>query len=79
MKYEYIDYDVWGNAKNGYNVNQSFLTGYFYEIPKNASNYQINRIIGVRGVVYDGDPEYTLYAESKKNRKPLFELRAIKE
>lgn len=79
MKYQYISYDVWGNRKDGYEVNQSFLTSYFYEIPDDASDYQINRIIGVQGAVYDGDPNYTLYAKSKKNDRPLFELRAIKE
>ena len=76
MKYEIISYDVWGNSREGFVVNAAFNTGIEVEIddPWTASDYSINRKIGVRGVTYDGDPEHGLYAENKRNGRPEFEL-----
>ena len=79
MQYEIISYDVWGNARDGFNVNQSFHTGVLVEIPDDASDYLINRRVGARGVEWDGEPEFALYGTVKRNGKPVCELRPITE
>ena len=77
MLYEIVVYDVWGNAKDGFEVNAAYTTGEVVDIPDDASDYQINRLLGVRGCVWDGEPEYTLYATQKRNGKPAGELRRV--
>jgi hypothetical protein len=79
MKYEVITYDVWGNTREGFEVNQAFTTGRTITLPENASDYLINRRLGVRGVKWDGEPEYSLYGELKRNGMPALELRAVRD
>ena len=76
--YEVITYDVWGNAKDGFQVNDVFRTGRTIELDENASDYAINRTLGVRGVAWTGVPEFTLYGELKRNGRPALELQAIR-
>ena len=86
-KYEVISYDVWGNARDGFEVNAAYSTGRVVEITFKdtahatdyVSDYAINRRVGVRGVTWDGDPDYSLYGEVKRNGRPALELRAIRE
>ena len=40
-----ISYDVWGNAKDGYEVNQAFYTNDYVELPENPSNTEIVRAL----------------------------------
>lgn len=75
-EYEIISYDVWGNARDGFEVNAAYRTGRTVEIDLEASDYAINRALGVRGVAWEGDPEYTLYGAIKRNRRPALELQA---
>ena len=75
--YEIIAYDVWGNSRDGFEVNAAYATGRTVVIDSAASDYAINRRLGVRGVVWDGEPDYTLYGELKRNGRPALELRAI--
>jgi len=77
MRYQIITYDVWGNARDGFEVNQAFTTGRYIEIDgEHASDYAINRKLGVRGITWDGEPDYTLYGTVKRNGRPALELRA---
>jgi hypothetical protein len=39
--YELIEYDVWGNARDGYEVNQAFHTNQFYDIDSNWTDAQL--------------------------------------
>lgn len=73
MKYCYISYDVWGNAKDGFEINAAYATNKFYELEDTFSDYKINRILGVRGIQYE-QSNNSFYAFLKKNRKPVFEL-----
>lgn len=79
MQYRLYTYDVWGNAKEGYWVNDVFSTNTYIELKDNATDYQINRLLGGRGIVWEGDPEHTLYGNDKRNGKPIAELRYIKQ
>jgi hypothetical protein len=42
------------------------------------SDRQLNRAIGARGLTWDGDDEYVLYAADRKGN-PVCELRRVKE
>lgn len=69
-KYRLITYDVWGNARDGWEVNNSFSTGTVVEIkcklvvhnagtPHEFASYaptdrQLSRSIGEKGLVWDG-------------------------
>lgn len=75
--YEIVDYDVWGNTRDGYEVNAAYNTGCYVDIPDNATDYQINRILGVRGITWDGEDGHILYGTFKRNACPALELRAI--
>lgn len=74
MKFEVISYDVWGNARDGFEVNQAFHTGRYIEVDENTSDAAINRRLGVQGISWDGDPAYTLYGTLKRNGMPALEL-----
>lgn len=84
-------YDVWGNARDGYNVNDRFDQGeitltarckvYNVGTPNEFASYelsdrQLNRAIGARGLTWDGESEYTLYAETESG-KPVCELERV--
>lgn len=77
--YEVISYDVWGNASDGFEVNQAFHTGREFEIDSEATDYAINRKLGVQGVTWGGEPEYTLYGTLKRNGMPALELQRVTE
>lgn len=37
-KWNYISYDLWGNETDGYEVNQSFTTGFWVELPEEPTD-----------------------------------------
>lgn len=78
-KYELITYDTWGNAKDGFNVNDAHYTGKTVTIydPANTTDYQINRLLNVHGITWHGEPDYSLYGDIKRNGKPVLELRKV--
>lgn len=73
MKYKLCIYDLWGNSKDGYEVNHTFYTDIVIDIKETDSDYAINRKLKVRGAIWEGDMPYPLYARSN-NGKPLYEL-----
>lgn len=78
-RYKLYTYDVWGNARDGFQVNDVYPQSGIYTIRDDATDYQINRKVSGRGITWDGEPGYTLYAENKRNGKPVGELRCIDE
>tara|TARA_R110000803_G_scaffold112424_3_gene180786 strand:- start:545 stop:775 length:231 start_codon:yes stop_codon:yes gene_type:complete len=70
-----ISYDIWGNAKDGFEVNQAFTTGRYIEASDIDSDMAINRRLGIRGVTWEGEAEYGLYGTLKRNGMPALELR----
>ena len=69
-RYQLWTYDVWGNKKDGFDVNNRFKEG-IVEIPEDATNREFLKIVRKaisikRGYHHadfdiDGEPEYTLY------------------
>jgi|688.fasta_scaffold18529_17 hypothetical protein len=52
--WQIVNYDVWGNSKDGYEVNQSFYSGNV-EMPVKLEVYNP----GIEGEFYDGSPDDT--------------------
>lgn len=86
-RYRLWGYDVWGNAREGYEVNDRYDHGmvlirvapriYNAGTPHEfttwePTNRQLSRFIS--GASWEGESDYTLYAESARTRKPLGEL-----
>ena len=75
QRYTLFTYDLWADGEGGLSVNDVYRQG---EITLNVrdypTDYQLNRAVGGRGLTWDGDPEYTLYATDKKGN-PACELR----
>lgn len=75
QEYDIISYDVWGNARDGFEVNAAYFTGRIVVIDPEGSNMAINRALNVRGVIWEGEPDSTLYGKLKRNGMPALELR----
>ena len=85
-KYELIEYDVWGNARDGYDVNQTFRTGQYYDIDPDWADKKliselkkdglIRKSIKFKSIEIDGD-KFSIYFEYKN--KPEFELRRARD
>jgi hypothetical protein len=77
--------DVWGNARDGYEVNDVYHSRGSIEIPIDASHNEIvtamkregfiDRNIHMKSVEIDGEPEYGLNIADKKG-KPVYQLRS---
>lgn len=84
---ELIEYDVWGNATEGFNVNQAFRTGAFYYLDENLSDRGIINSLRKQGLIkkgihytsidIEGDFESTLYFTDSRTGMPDFELEII--
>lgn len=80
--YRLISYDVWGNEKDGYEVNQAFYTDERYTLESDWTNEQVikalrkqgclKKYIRTRCIEIDGDDK-TMYFNYKG--RPEFELR----
>lgn len=86
-------YDVWGNAEDGYEVNDNTCIDRAYPIrlkveTNNAgterefysaypSDYQIKKAFGIVGKFHTWGDDITIYVESDKNDYPIGELRCI--
>ena len=86
--FEIISYDVWGNDKDGYEVNQAFTTGEFVYLREdmtdkeiiealvNVGYYSPDSLNDMDHVDIEGEFGYSLYIEYKG--KPKNELRRLR-
>ncbi len=89
IRYELINYDVWGNENDGFEVNNKFRTGQFVEIPDGAGDDEIVQILKANGIIkktartksieIDGDGGDDLYFSHAPTGRPEFELSAVDE
>ncbi len=84
MRYQLFTYDLWGNDKDGYQVNDLYRQDIFELDLDNMTDKEIFKAIGIKPqsqnhVMFDNncDMEYTLYIVAKKNHKPVCELRKL--
>jgi hypothetical protein len=86
MKFEILSIDVWGNAKDGFTINQSFHTGVFVEIPDNMSDKDAGKLIrkacghrgDVRAYAIQAD-EFMVELSDKRTGKPCYLARAVQQ
>ena len=85
MKYEVIALDVWGNARDGYEVNQGLHTGNYVEVDT-LEHHAFFRSLKKQGILdsYKGMcidngicSEDTIYVVRKRDMKPLFDLQKV--
>lgn len=89
IQFDVFNYDVWGNDKDGFEVNDLFPQGRI-SLPESAVRgpdaelltalREHNCFSGIRNrsIVIEGDPDYTLYFHRAQNHYPLGELRRVK-
>ena len=81
MKYRIYDYDVWGNAEDGYEVNRVFRTNNVVEIKDTTSNDAIIRAAlgdyAASDFDIDGD-DHVIYITRADDGCPVCELRREK-
>jgi hypothetical protein len=93
-RYRFIlyTYDLWSDGEGGLTVNDVYQQGEieivarlnlpFFDVMNHPiytiTDKQLNRAIGARGLTWDGDEEYILYATDRKGN-PACELRRVKE
>lgn len=75
------NYDLWGNAQDGFEVNDVTSTGLLFEIPTEASNAEVLRIVfGDDATGYEVNQNYcceeTIYIDDVDESAPYCELRA---
>ena len=88
MKFELINYDVWGNSQDGFSVNNAYSTGIFINIEVFDTDKTILKKLKEVGFlkktakyncfVIDGESEYSLYINHvtiKDGVYPFCELR----
>ena len=83
MKFEVIEYEVWGNAEDGYDVNQAFHTYRYIEVSEKCTDGEILEALSKDYSLPDdvsifGESDFTIYLEDAKDSKPLLELRREK-
>lgn len=87
--YQLINLDVWGNARDGFEVNAAYSTNTYVELPLEATDAEIIKILKDEGLIkkgirassvkIEGEPEYSLYFYHAKTMRPEFELRRVED
>jgi hypothetical protein len=90
MKFEIINYDVWGNPTDGFEVNDSYRTDLFINIEESDTDKEILKKLKEVGFLkntakfkcfeIEGEHEYTLYinhVSAKNGLYPFCELRKV--
>lgn len=80
MVFELFTYDLWADGDGGYSVNDVYRQGEITLKVKDPdygpTTRQLNRAIGARGLAWEGESEFTLYAADRKGN-PACELRRV--
>ena len=90
MKVEIASLDVWGNAKDGYEVNAAYLAGSFDDDKLNLNNDRsimeflkrigyLNKYAKLKSLEIEGDSDFIIYINEAKDSYPLWELREVKD
>lgn len=81
VTFEVITLDVWGNERDGFEVNQSFTTGITFDIDNEANDTDIEAKLKAIDVLADhaeiyveGENDFMLNIYSKETGRPLIDL-----
>ena len=88
-RYQLINYDVWGNERDGFEINQAFTTRHYVDIPKGAGSDEIVSILKDEGLIeatarkdsieINGEEGYDLSFTDRPTGRPEFGLRAERD
>lgn len=78
--YEWVSYDVWGNAEDGFDVNDVIPTGSFYELDREKPSELRDDIQALftkstPRLCIDNSNEGVVYVEIEETAEPLGEFR----
>lgn len=84
MKFDLHTYDVWGNERDGFEVNDRYMRRDVIEVPDDATDADfilalkragwLKRNVRVSSIGIEGESDYTLYFTHTPTGYPLFEL-----
>ena len=77
MLFNVAELDVWGNAKDGYDVNNVYRTDRYIDVKDTeveTLTEALKKWYSLPAFTVDGDEEYTLFLESEDTAKPLLYL-----
>lgn len=77
MLFNVAELDVWGNAKDGYDVNNVYRTDRYIEVNDTeveTLTEALKKWYSLPAFTVDGDKEYTLFLESEDRAEPLLYL-----
>ena len=77
MLFNVAELDVWGNAEDGYEVNNIYRTDRYIDVENTeveTLTEALNEWYPIPAFTVDGDEEYTLFLESEDTTKPLLYL-----
>ena len=82
MTFEIIEYELWGNAEDGYDVNSAYHTRRYIEVSEKCTDGEILEALSKDYELPDnvsifGESDFTIYLEDEYG-KPLLELRREK-
>jgi len=77
MLFNVAELDVWGNAKDGYDVNNVYRTDRYIDVKDTeveTLTEALKKWYNLPAFTVDGDKEYTLFLESEDTVEPLLYL-----
>lgn len=87
IKFEVITLDVWGNEKEGYEVNNAFTSGQSFIVPENATDKLILKHVKALGylnkktkfssLVVHGENDLYIDWQKRGNNSPCLQLRRL--
>ena len=77
MLFNVAELDVWGNAKDGFDVNNVYRTDRYIDVKDTeveTITEALKKWYNLPAFTVDGDEEYTLFLESEDTVEPLLYL-----
>ncbi len=77
MLFNVAELDVWGNAKDGFDVNNVYRTDRYIDVKDTkveTLTEALKKWYNLPAFTVDGDEEYTLFLESEDTVEPLLYL-----
>lgn len=80
-KYQLYTYDLWGNDKDGYNINDYYVQNEFFDILDDMTEQQIISLIDFTKPsnieIANHSPENEIYFVTIEEGRPVCELRLV--
>ena len=87
MMYEVVSLDVWGNRRDGYEVNDAYSTGVYININEDTSDADIIKLLKAAGFLkktcknksfsVNGEFGYSLHITHEPTDYPVYDLKCV--